>query len=112
MCLSLRGDSSIYTDELRAIILALTPVYHSKQKSFLILSDYLSALQAIHNQKYDHSVLVKIHELYSQLIQEEREIVFFWVPGYVSIRGNSAADSAANDPVMVISLMNASPFPI
>ena len=87
----LPGDSSIYTAELRAILLALKHVYHSKQKSFLILSDSLSALQAIHNLKYDHPVLIKIHELYSQLIQEEREIIFVWVPGHVGIRGNSAA---------------------
>ena len=40
----LPGDSSIYTAELRAILLALKYVYHSKQKSFLILSDSLSAL--------------------------------------------------------------------
>ena len=33
----------------------------------------------------------------SELIQEEREIVFVWVPGNVGIRGNSAADSAAKD---------------
>ena len=38
-----------------------------------------------------------IHEMYSQLIQEEREIVFVWVPGHVGIRGNSASDSAAKD---------------
>ena len=61
----LPGDSSFYTTELRAILLALKHVYHSKQKSFLILSDSVSALQAIHNLKYDHPVLIKIHELYS-----------------------------------------------
>ena len=68
-----------------------------KRKSFLILFDSLSALQAIHNLKYDHPVLIKIHELYSQLIQEKRGTVFVWVPGPVGIRGNSAADSAAKD---------------
>ena len=40
-------------------------------------------------------MLVKIHELYSQLIQEEREVVFVWVPGHVGIKGNTAADFAA-----------------
>ena len=27
----------------------------------------------------------------------EEMIVFIWVPGYVAVRGNSAADSAAKD---------------
>ena len=61
----LPGDSSIYTDELRAILLALKHIYHSKEKPFLVLPDSLSALQAIHNLKYDHPILIKIHELYS-----------------------------------------------
>ena len=63
----------------------------------MILLDSLSALEAIHNLKYDHPSLNKIHVLYSQLIHDEREIVFVWVPGYVGTRGNSAADSAAKD---------------
>ena len=50
--------SSIYTTELRAILLALRHVYCSKGKSFLILS-----LRSIFNLKYDHPVLVQILEL-------------------------------------------------
>ena len=61
------------------------------------MSDSLSALQAMHNLKYDHPVLIKIHELYSQLIQEEREIVFVWVLNRTGIRGNSAADYAPRE---------------
>ena len=79
----LPGDSSIYPAELRAVLLTLKHVYHSKQKSFLILSDSLSALQAIHDLKYANPVLINIFELYPQLLQEEREIVFVWVPGNV-----------------------------
>ena len=88
---------SIYTAELRAIILALKHVYYSKGKSFLILSDSLSSLQSIFNLKYDHPVLVQILDLYTEMTRDGREIVFIWVPGQAGIRGNSAADSAAKD---------------
>ena len=52
----LLDDSSIYTAELRAILLALKHIYCSKRKSFLILSDSLSSLKAIFNLKYEHPV--------------------------------------------------------
>ena len=61
----LPDDSSIYTAELRDILLALKHVYYSKEKSFSILSDSLSSLQSILNLKYDHPVLVQILELYT-----------------------------------------------
>ena len=93
----LPDDSSIYTAELRAILLALRHVYYSKGKSFLILSDSLSSLQSILNLKYDHPILVRILELYTEMTRGRREIVFIWFPGHVGIRGNSAADSAAKD---------------
>ena len=93
----LPDDSSIYTAELRAILLALRHVYYSKGKSFLILSDSLSSLQSILNLKYDHPILVRILELYTEMTRSRREIVFIWFPGHVGIRGNSAADSAAKD---------------
>ena len=93
----LPDDSSIHTVELRAILLALKHVYYSKGKSFLILSDSLWLFQSVLNLIYDHPVLVQILQLYTEMTREGREIVFFWVPGHVGIRGNSAADSAAKD---------------
>ena len=93
----LPDDSSVYTAELRAILLALKYVYYSKGKSFLILSDSLSSLQSIFNLKYDHPALVQILDLYTEVTRDGRDIVFIWVPGHVGIRGNSAADSAGKD---------------
>ena len=71
----LPDDSSIYTAELRAILLALKHVYYAKEKSFLILSISLSSLQSILNLKYDHPVLVQILELYTEW-QEKGERLF------------------------------------
>ena len=47
--------------------------------------------------KYDHPVLIKVYELYSDLIRDGKEIVFVWVPGHTGISVNSAADFAAKD---------------
>ena len=66
----------------------------------MVLSDSLSSSQAIFNLKYDHPVLVQILELYMILTRDVKKIVFIWVPGHVSIRGNSAADSAAKDALI------------
>ena len=79
--------------ELRAILLAPRHVYHSQEKSFLMLPDSPSSLQAISNMKYDHPILGKILELHMELIRDRKKTVF----GHVGIRANSAADSAAKD---------------
>ena len=96
----LPDDSSIYTAELQAILLALKRIYCSKRKSFLILSDSLSSLKTIFNLKYEHPVLVQNLELYMDLTKDGKEVVFVWVPGHVGIRGNSAADAAAKDALV------------
>ena len=72
----LPDDSSIYTAELRAILLALKHVYYSKGKSFLISSDALSSLQSILSLKFDHPVLVQILELYTEMTRNGRERLF------------------------------------
>ena len=90
----LPDDSSICTAELQSILLAIKHVYCSRGKSFVILSDSLSCLQAIFNLKYDHPILVQILELYMNLTRDGKKTVFIWVPGHVGVRGNSAADSA------------------
>ena len=43
----LRDHCSIYTAELQAILFALRQAYKSQENKFMILSDSLSALQAL-----------------------------------------------------------------
>ena len=48
MCLP--DKSSVYTAELSAIRMALELIHRLKQKSFVIYSDSVSSLQAIHTE--------------------------------------------------------------
>ena len=88
--------SSIFSAELQAVVLALKHVYLSKHTDFLILSDSLSALQALLNNKLDHPLLVQIRELHATLLKNGKDIVFIWIPSHCGIRGNSQADFHAN----------------
>ena len=93
----LLDNSSIYSAELQAILLALKKVYQSKDTNFLILSDSKSSLEALNSKKMDHPLLVEILELYNSLLLEDKDIIFIWVPSHIGIRGNTLADQAAKE---------------
>ena len=98
------------TAELWAIVLDLKHVYCSRGRSFVILSDPLSSLQAIFNMRYDHPILVQILELCMNLTRSGRKTVFICVPGLVGIGGTLAADSAAKDVLVGNILVEFIPF--
>ena len=92
----LNGCSSIFTAEATAIDLALNLIKESSETSFIIFSDSLSCLKALKS--------VNIHDMrISNLIEKvnallpEKDIVFAWVPGHVSIEGNDHADFLAKE---------------
>jgi ribonuclease HI len=93
----LMDTSSVFTAELQALLLALKHVYQSTYKYFTILSDSLSALQALKASSKSHPLVIQILDLYATLMRDDYDIVFIWVPGHVGIRGNSLADAAAKD---------------
>ena len=82
----------------------------SKRKSFLILSDSLSSLNAIFNLKYEHPVLVHILELYMDLTKDGKEVVFVWVPGHMGIRGNSPSTMQLKMPLLATSQVELIPL--
>ena len=88
---------SIYTVELQAILFALKQADQSQEKKFMIFSDSLSALQALGKLKTDQPLLIQIQELLHKINADQKEIVFMWVPGHVSIQGIEAADRAAKE---------------
>ena len=50
--------SSIFSAEMKALLLALRMVYQARGDRFLILSDSLSSLMAIQERKLDHPFLI------------------------------------------------------
>jgi ribonuclease HI len=93
----LPDNSSIYSAELSAILLALKLVYQSRSGKFLIVSDSLSSIHSLASMKLTHHILSEIHDLHSKLVREGKSITFLWVPSHVGIRGNTAVDAAAKD---------------
>ena len=89
--------SSIFSAEVKALLLALKMVYQSKRTKFLILSDSLSSLMAIKEKKLDHPFLIDFFEHYTELCQEGKDIKLMWVPSHVNIKGNEEADTAAKE---------------
>jgi hypothetical protein len=86
---------SIFTAELRAILLCIDFIYGCDRESFLILSDSLSALQALKSCNFDNFLVQQIAEKCHFLHEIGKNIVFCWVPSHIGISGNEKADLAA-----------------
>jgi ribonuclease HI len=86
---------SIFTAELRAILLALDYIEGSHHNKFLILSDSLSSLQSIKNCNLDHPLTRQILEKCHIFYEMGKTVSFCWLPSHVGIKGNEKADSAA-----------------
>ena len=65
-------------------------------KGILFFSDSKSALQAIWGRDWMHPLVLKVLEYFHWLVQnQEKRILFYWIPSHVGIRGNKKADAAA-----------------
>ena len=62
---------------------------------FIIFSDSLSSLMAIHNRRLETGYVQKFISDYSQLANSGKTIALCWIPSHVGIRGNERADVAA-----------------
>jgi len=91
----LPDNSSIFSAEARAILLSLNIVRFSANDRFLILSDSLSCLQSIENQKLNHPSILEIIIHIHQLIVDGKQLVFMWLPSHTGLAGNVSADAAA-----------------
>ncbi|KAK3596194.1 hypothetical protein CHS0354_033783 [Potamilus streckersoni] len=90
---------SIFTAELWAINHAINWTLTQSQISHLIISDSLSALQAINSTKPTSRANLVEDTLYSlrKSIDQGRNIEFLWVPSHIQLQGNVLADQASNE---------------
>jgi len=80
--------------------LALEIIENSHEDKFLIVSDSLSALQAIDNLHFNNPIVSIILETCHILISNKNHIVLFWVPSPMGIIGNEKADQAAKTALL------------
>ena len=79
----LPNNSSIFTAELKAILLALDIIADSTEINHLILSDSLSSLQALYNTKLDNPLVQNILQRCHPLIKSKKTINFVWLPSHI-----------------------------
>ena len=93
----LRDGCSIFTAEVKAINQALTYVNVSSRKSFIILSDSMSVLQAIESQESKNPLVNRVLQTCQKILSNGKFITFCWIPSHRDITGNEHVDRAAKD---------------
>ena len=93
----LPGSSSIYTAELKALMMALDMIINNNNKFFVIFTDSLSSLMALKGQHFHHPYIFNIIDQYTHLLKLNKTVVFAWVPSHVGIQGNEKADTLAKE---------------
>ena len=91
----LPDGASIFSAEAHAILLALEFIERHECSRFVIFSDSLSCLQAIHNVKWLNPLILDILEKCHFLSLAGKEVHFCWIPSHVGITGNERADVEA-----------------
>ena len=85
------------------MLLALKFVASSEKSKFMICSDSLSCLLAIECCKSQNPFILKIVEIYKNLVAIGKHVIFTWMPSHIGIHGSTVVDqeakNALDDPV-------------
>lgn len=94
-CARLSDNTSVFDAELIGILKAVQWVDGNPPFRCVILSDSLSAIQAICSDGKTSSLICEIRYNVYMLQSKGVEISFGWIPSHVGISGNEMADKAA-----------------
>ena len=101
----LKPDASIYAAEATAIDMALDIAKKSQKKSFLILTDSLSCLQALKQTDNSDTRILRLRLKIDSLIAKKK-ITLAWLPAHIGIDGNELADAAAKEALGLAEIQN------
>ena len=99
--IKLPDNSSVYESELVAIMEVLCWVEARGSIYARILSDSLSALQALADTDTNSALLCDIRYLVYQIRNAGGNVQFSWIPSHVGIRGNEKADKLAKESLLL-----------
>lgn len=89
-------ESSIYGAESLAAKEAIMLVANEEGAgAYLICTDSLSVVTCLESSKVKSLWKDQMLEIYTQCLQNRKEVTFFWVPSHIGIEGNEKADREA-----------------
>ena len=91
----LPDSAPVFTAEVWAIIKALEQIKDTNASKYIVFTDSLSCLQALHHMKPEHPLIGIVIRKCVFLYIAKKDIVCCWVHSHTGIKGNEKADSAA-----------------
>ena len=82
----LPDSASVFTAEVWAIIKALEQIKDSSASKYIVFTDSLSCLQALHHMKLEHPHTGMVIRKCVFLNFAKKDIVFCWVPSHMALR--------------------------
>lgn len=107
----IQNENSVFQAEMAALHAAITHVKNQEQTSVLILSDSLSALQALSSPNQRNPQIIKTQEILYD-IQYSSNINFSWVRAHSGEVGNEEADRLAKEATSLSQIDKSIPLPI